>query len=75
MKNCGLFSKPQVLNLRHALISIQLVGTEGFDHAVVMPDDVVDVLLRCDAVFFRIGGSPVACWSLENLPLVLGSQL
>lgn len=52
MKNIGLFSKSQVLNLRHALISIQLVGAEGFDHAVVMPDDVVDILTRCDAIVF-----------------------
>lgn len=52
-KDIELFSKLQVLNLRHALLSIQFVGAQGFDHAVVMPDDVVDVLLRCDAVLFR----------------------
>lgn len=53
MKNIGLFNKPQELNLRRALKSIQFVGAEGFDHAVVMPDDVVDILLRCDAVDVR----------------------
>lgn len=53
MQNIGLFSKPQVLNLRHALLSIQIVGAEGFDHAVVMPDDVIDILLRCGAVCYR----------------------
>lgn len=50
MQNFGVFSKPQVLNLRRALTSIQLAGTEGFDHAVVMPGDVIDILLRCEAV-------------------------
>eukprot|EP00903_Cladosiphon_okamuranus_P015252 g14094.t3 len=44
-----LFSKPQELNLRYALKSIQLVGAEGINHAVAMPDDVVDILLRLSA--------------------------
>lgn len=44
----GEFSKAQARRLRGALASIQQVGTEGFDHAVIMPEDVVDILLRCD---------------------------
>eukprot|EP00752_Nemacystus_decipiens_P002219 g2107.t3 len=48
-ENFGLFSIPQVLNLRHALNSIQLVGAKGFDHPVVMADDVIDILLRLSA--------------------------
>lgn len=46
MKNMGVFNKLQALRLRGALASIQHVGTEGIDHAVVMAEDVVDVILR-----------------------------
>lgn len=67
MKKIGLFSKPQVLNLRHALSSIQLVGAKGFDHAVVMPDDVVDILLRCDALYFRRLMDSHEAWNLGML--------
>lgn len=50
-KNDGVLSKAQVLRLRHALVSIQLVGSEGFTDGVAMPGDVVDTLLRCE---FRV---------------------
>lgn len=56
IKNIGVFSKLQALRLRDALASIQHVDTEGFDHAVVMPEDVVDIMLRCDC--------RVRCWQL-----------
>lgn len=45
-KTLGVFTKLQALRLQDALASIQHVGPEGVDHAMVMPEDVVDVLLR-----------------------------
>lgn len=47
MKSIGVFSKSQVLRLQSALAAIQLKGSEGFDHEIVIPGDVVDTLLRC----------------------------
>ena len=76
MQNFGVFSKPQVLNLRRALTSIQLAGTEGFDHAVVMPGDVIDILLRCEAVQqMVVDGPPCSFLSREKLPLVHGHNV
>ncbi|CAN0076746.1 unnamed protein product [Scytosiphon promiscuus] len=48
-EDMGVFSKTQVCRLQDALASIQHVGMEGPEHAVVMPEDVVDVLLRLSA--------------------------
>jgi len=58
MKNIGFFSKPQVLRLRRAFAAIQLMDSEGFHREVAMPEDVVEILLRCGSV--HLGWSP-AC--------------
>ncbi|CAM9137868.1 unnamed protein product [Ectocarpus sp. 4 AP-2014] len=55
----GVFTKLQALRLQDALASIQHVGTEGLDDAMVMPEDVVEVLLRLSA---EEGALP-DCWA------------
>ncbi|CAB1113052.1 unnamed protein product [Ectocarpus sp. CCAP 1310/34] len=57
----GVFTKLQALRLQHAMASIQHVGTEGLDDAMVMPEDVVEVLLRLSEE-----GALPDCWACAS---------
>ncbi|CAN0391249.1 unnamed protein product [Ectocarpus sp. 12 AP-2014] len=54
----GVFTKLQAICLQEALASIQHVGIEGLDDAMVMPEDVVEVLLRLSEE-----GALPDCWT------------
>ncbi|CAN0085787.1 unnamed protein product, partial [Ectocarpus sp. 12 AP-2014] len=58
----GVFTKLQAICLQEALASIQHVGIEGLDDAMVMPEDVVEVLLRYSWLLSEEGALP-DCWT------------
>ncbi|CAM9397884.1 unnamed protein product, partial [Ectocarpus sp. 12 AP-2014] len=61
----GVFTKLQAIRLQDALASIQHVGTEGLDDAMVMPEDVVEILLRYSWLLSEEGALP-DCWACAS---------